>query len=383
MTGKNPGKHNIYGFVDRQANSYETFIPSSKNMTSETLWEYLSRMGKRVVVINVPVTYHPRKVNGILVGCFLTPDLSKGVYPETVYPLLKEMGYRIDIDSWQARESKEKFLEDLNYTLGKRWEAARYFLKKEDWDFFMVHFMDTDRLHHFLWESMERGDEKFAPAFFQFYARIDEILGELASILGEETFLLILSDHGFCSVKKEVYLNYWLQKQGWLKFKVNPPKSLVDIHEESFAYSLIPGRVYVNLKGREPWGQVEPGSEYEAVRRDLIQSLNELRNPENGEKLIDRIFKREEIYTGLQYPAAPDLVVLPRDGYDLKGDLAKPVLMGKGSLSGMHTYENAFFFLRGKKFIKDQLEITDAMPTILYLFGLPIPEDLDGSVCIS
>jgi predicted AlkP superfamily phosphohydrolase/phosphomutase len=107
-TGKNPAKHGVFGFSERQAGSYKTYIPTSRHLKGDTLWEILSRRGKRVVVMNVPVSYPPRPVNGVLVSCFLTPDLSKGVYPPSLYPTLKEMGYRLDMDPWVARESRAK-----------------------------------------------------------------------------------------------------------------------------------------------------------------------------------------------------------------------------------------------------------------------------------
>lgn len=382
-TGKNPAKHNIFGFIDRVPHSYKTYIPTSKDMISPTLWEILSQQGKRVVVINVPLSYPPRPVNGVLIGCFLTPELSKGVYPESVYPVLRDMGYRIDIDSWVARESKEKFLEDLSLTVEKRREATLHFMEKEDWDFFIIHFMDTDRLHHFLWEYWEQGDPQYAPAFLRFYRRIDEIVGELAGKLNGNTDLMILSDHGFTSIKKEVFLNHWLRQQGWLKFQTETPEKLSEISPESKAFSLIPGRIYLNLKGREPAGSVEPGSQYESVRTELAAGLRELTEPETGDKIIQEILLREDVYDGPAIENAPDLVCLPRNGYDLKGDLNRPVLALKGALSGMHTYDDALLYIRGQKIAKENLNITDAMPTILHLLDLPIPEDVDGRVCVA
>ncbi|MFQ5841663.1 MAG: alkaline phosphatase family protein, partial [Thermodesulfobacteriota bacterium] len=148
MTGKNPGKHNIYGFVDRYPRSMDVFIPTSRDMDGKTLWEILSQAGKRVVVINVPVTYPPREVNGILISGFLCTNIDKIAYPKEKAGLLKEIGYRIDVDAWQARKSIDRFLEDLHLTLDKRIEAAFNFLGGEEWDFFQLHIMETDRINH-------------------------------------------------------------------------------------------------------------------------------------------------------------------------------------------------------------------------------------------
>ena len=382
MTGKNPGKHGIYGFLDRKPNSYDTYIPNSNVMRSETLWEILSRHGKRVVVMNVPVTYPPRRVNGILVAGFLSPRLEKATYPASVGEQLKSMGYRLDVDPWQARENKDKFLEDLYYTLDKRQEAMFHFMETEEWDFFMLQIMETDRLHHFLWEHWEKGDEKYAPAFLKLYHKIDGLLGRLYERLTEDTTLVVLSDHGFCTMKKEVFINRWLQDNGWLNFTKDPPDSLKDIHPDSKAYSMDPGRIFVNLRGREPQGSVDAGREYEALRKELTDALSELREPESGEPMIERVYKREEIYSGECYPQAPDLVAMPCRGYDLKGSIKKAVLTEKGVINGAHTYNDAMIYIQGQDIKKQEVAIVDVMPTILRLMDVPIPRDVDGSVLI-
>ena len=382
MTGKNPGKHGVYGFLDRVPGSYDTYIPNSTAMRSETLWEILSTHGKRVVVMNVPVTYPPRQVNGILVAGFLSPKLEKATYPAQVGQQLKDMGYRLDVDPWQAREDKDKFLEDLFYTLDKREEAMFHFMETEDWDFFMLQIMETDRLHHFLWEHMESGDEKYAPAFLEVYHKIDGLLGRLYDQLTEDTTLVIMSDHGFCAMKKEVFLNRWLQDHDWLSFTKDPPESLKDIHPDSKAYSMDPGRIFINLRGREPLGGVDPGSEYEALRGELIDGLRALRDPESGEPMIDEVYKREEIYSGECYHQAADVVAMPRRGYDLKGSVKKDVLTERGVINGTHTYDDALIYIQGHEISKGEAAIVDVMPTILHLMDVPIPEDVDGSVLV-
>jgi len=382
MTGKNPGKHGIYGFLDRRPNTYDTYIPNSSTMRSDTLWEILSRHDKRVVVMNVPVTYPPRQVNGVLVCGFLAPKLEKGTYPPQVGERLKNMGYRLDVDPWQAREDKDKFLEDLYYTLAKREEAMVHFMETEDWDFLMLQIMETDRLHHFLWEEMEIGDPKYAPAFLKLYHQIDGLLGRLHDRLDEDTTLLVMSDHGFTLMKREVYINRWLEDNGWLCFTEQQPDSLKDIHPQSRAYSMDPGRIFVNLRGREPLGSVDPGQDYERVRGELINSLSALSDPESGEPIIERVYRREEIYSGPCYDQAPDLVAMPHRGYDLKGSIKKEVLTDRGVINGAHTYDDAMLYIQGQEVGKPEVAIVDVMPTILHLMGVPIPEDVDGEVLV-
>ncbi len=379
MTGHNPGKHNIYGFLDRKPGTYKTFIPNSRTMRSVTLWEIMSQAGKRVVVINVPVTYPPRPVNGVLVAGFLSPSLEKCAYPPAVVPRLKELGYVIDADPWACRQSKDKVLAEVNAALDSRRRALVHFMENEPWDFFMVHVMETDRLHHFLWEQMEQEHPVYAPAFLEVYRRIDDLLGEVRRKLPDDTTLIVMSDHGFCTLKKEVYVNHWLAGQGWLRFQKNPPQSLLDIHPESKAYSLDPGRVFINLRGREPGGCVEPGAEYEDLREQIAVAARQLTDPDSGERIVDRVLRREDIYHGPYFDQAADLVLAPAKGYDLKGALAKDTLVFKGDeLVGSHTYDDAMLCITGHPVTHTDFSIVDVMPTILSLMDVPVPPDVDG-----
>jgi predicted AlkP superfamily phosphohydrolase/phosphomutase len=379
MTGKNPAKHGIFGFVDRTPGSYDVFIPTSLNMTSRTLWEILSEHGKKVVVMNVPVTYPPRPVNGVLVSGFLATDLKKATYPSHVAAELEQLGYRIDADAALARQSLDDFLKDLHVTLEARVRAMNHFLSNRPWDYFHVHIMGTDRINHFLWRHMESGDPKYGPLFLRYYDRIDELLGKLLERLPPEVTFILMSDHGFCSIKGEVNLSRYLVNRGLLKFRNDAPKGIGDIHPEAEAYTLIPGRIYVNLKGREPDGGVKP-DRYEAVRDEIATALADFRLPGTGEKVIAQVFRREQIYRGEQLSAAADLFAIPHDGFDLKADVRKDTLVERSPLVGMHTYDDATLLIRGKKSIREGVEIVDLFPTICEHLDIPIPPDIDGQV---
>ncbi|MGQ9585618.1 MAG: alkaline phosphatase family protein [Anaerolineae bacterium] len=382
MTGRNPGKHGIFGFVDRDLQTGQTYIPTSRHMRGETLWEVLSRADRRVAVFNVPVTYPPRAVNGLLVGCFLSPKLEKATHPPELADSLKNLGYRIDVDPWLARESKAKLLEDIEDVLQRRVRALFHFLGEERWDFFMMHVMETDRLHHFLWQEMEENDAELAPRFYRVYQQVDDMFGQLRGRLDRETTLLVLSDHGFCGIKKEVYVNRWLTEQGWLRLQNVPPdpkKGLMELEPSTRAYSLDPGRVFVNLKGREPLGSVEP-PEYETVREEIAAAALELRDPETGNAMFRQVFRREELYHGPYVERAADLILVPHDGYDPKGPLHKEALTFRGdTLVGMHTFDDAFCFAWGQRLTERRFSIVDLAPSILEVLQVPVPSDWDGT----
>jgi predicted AlkP superfamily phosphohydrolase/phosphomutase len=379
MTGQNPGKHNIYGFVDRQPGTLKTFIPTSRTMRSPALWELLSAAGKRVFAMNVPVTYPSRQVNGIVVGCFLSPSVEKAAPNAEVAQALKRLNYCVDADPAWARRDKDSFLPHLDEVFERRIAAMRHFWQQEPWDFFMAHIMETDRLHHFFWQEMEQGHAKYGPAFLEFYKRVDHVLGEVRSWLDEDTTLLVLSDHGFCSIKQEVYVNSWLHQAGYLQYAKDGPQSLADMAPSSVAYSLDPGRVFLNVRGREPGGRVAPGAEYERLRREIAEAALTMIDPASGEPMVERVYTREELYHGPCADTAPDLVIAMRDGYDPKGSFGKPGLTFKGAaLVGMHTTPDALLYMRGARQFARRPYIADVAPTILDLLDVPVPADMDG-----
>jgi predicted AlkP superfamily phosphohydrolase/phosphomutase len=382
MTGVNPARHNIFGFIDRDPATYKQFIPTSRNMQAKTLWEVLSDAGKRVIVVNVPVTYPPRQVNGILVGGFLSPSLEKAVYPPAYLSTLQSLGYIVDADPWKARESKELAIQEVNAVLDARIRTLYYLLEREEWDYLHVHIMETDRLHHFLWQQMEEGDPTYAPAFYEFYQRIDDMLGRVADRLDDGTTLIWMSDHGFCTVKQEVYVNRWLMDNGWLRLRNVPPdrkKGLDEIDPSSVAYSLDPGRVVIRVRGREKDGPVAPGAEYEALRDEIAVAALQLRDPGSGEPVFQYAFKREDLYHGPYLEQAADLILAPYDGYDPKGALYKESLTFKGDeLVGMHTHDDAMIYIQGQTIPQTRFSVLDVMPTILDLLEVEPPEKLDG-----
>jgi len=397
MTGKNPTGHNIYGFIERKPQTMDVFVPTSINIKSKTVFEYLSEMNKRVFSINVPATYPPKKINGISICGFLGTDILKGTYPAYIGQQLVEDGYQIDVDTVKARTDLQGFIKELNYVLDKRIETIQKFYKQEHWDFFVAHIMAPDRLHHFVWEYFEEGDPYWTEQFYNIYKKIDEFIGKMLNEIPENDELIILSDHGFTKLKKEVFINKWLFDNKYLKFTTQQsPENLTDIHTETKAYSLIPGRIYINLKGREKNGSVLPGLEYEKLREELRNHLKQIKDPETGEKVVEDVLTKEELYQSKQgltfnvnssntfnkddaYYYAPDLMIINSKGYDFKGNLWMDKLMDKGPIVGTHTYNDAFLYIRNKKIVKGNISILDLLPTIFEMYKIDKPGGLDGS----
>jgi len=378
MTGLDPGGHAIFGFIDRRPETWDLFIPTGRHMLAETLWEKLSRLGKRVVVINVPGTYPPRPVNGVMIGCFLCTDLEKVSNDPKVVAYLKSIGYRIDVDAWEARRDPGSLLPEVEALLDKRAEAALHFMRSEPWDFFMVHFMSLDRMQHFLWRQAEGKDPLWSSRFLDVYRRADAHIGALIDEVGDTAEVVLLSDHGFCSIRKEVQVNRWLEEQGYLVLRDRPdPKAGLRNVDPALtrAYSLIPGRVFLNLRGREGGGIVEPGEPAERLRREIAERLLDWRD-EDGTRIVQAVLDREAIYHGPHAHRAADLVAHPTDGYDLKGKILADGVFGLSPLTGMHTYGDAFLLMRDSEAPEgEDLAITDVYGLLCRLLGVdPTPQ---------
>ena len=402
QTGLGPCGHDIQGFVDLQPHSYDYYIPIGANLQGTTIWEALGNGGKQVAAINVPETYPPRPVNGVLVSGFLGTELDRMTHPPEFAQRLQRMGYVVDVDAWLARENRTKMLDELDNALEKRFQLLDSLLKEQRYDYIHIHVMETDRLMHFFHEFYTLGeagdgadsspatDNTAEPAppievpketvveygrrFLSFYERTDELVGKIADELPGSTTLALVSDHGFCNLDKEVYTNHWLEREGWLTLDGEP--KLTSITRDTRAFSLIPGRFYINDTNRYPNGSVTP-DQYESVRDELATALLELRDPDTDRKIIKAVHKKEDIWQGAYLDKAPDLVADPHEGFDLKGNLGKPTMTAKEYLNGMHTFDDAFLYIGGQDLPgHNQGWIGDLYPTVLKLMGVDIPEGL-------
>lgn len=447
LTGKNPGKHGIFDFFERSPNSYGLETTTSKSKDGKMVWELLSDAKKKVVVMNVPMTYPPEKVNGLMISGLGTPDLNSNfTYPKDLYlKFIEKIGdYKIypEGDAY-GENDKEVFLKEWHHITKKRAEAMFYLMEEYDWDFFMVVFMGSDSIQHFFWEYQDRehpaynqeGAEKYGDAILRYYQNLDGILGDVLGTIDKNTVLLIMSDHGFSPLHNKVFLNHWLKDLGLLHFKKTPISSiklwmfgqgitshniyntmaklkignilnffhrktkrkLLDASFLSFsdidwsktkAYSpYIYGQIFINLKGREPEGTVEPGKEYEELIQYLTEELYKLKDPDDGEKIVDKVLRGGDVYFGKHSYKAPDLMCIMRNwtyqgsrtigiGNSLIGNIIPRV-------SGGHNMKGIFIIM-GENIKKDatlkNAHITDIAPTILYTMGKPIPADMDGKV---
>ncbi len=444
-TGKNPGKHGVFDFIRPTAG--EVSLVNSTSIRARTLWQILSAAGRRVGVINVPVTYPPAPVNGFLIGGLLSPRGSRFAYPtDLLEPYAAELGaYRI-APAVQCKPGHEQpFLDDLLDLVERRARYALCLLRDHPCDFFMVHFQATDVLQHALWSLLDSGHplhdaqqaERLGPSIRAIYARIDQAIGELLAAAGDDVDLLVMSDHGFGPLHWTVNLNLLLLEAGLLQLKhdtftrlraglfragltpaaawrlieraglqdvvwrvskstrnkvVGKFLSFDDVDwSRTRAYSMgHVGQIYVNLKGREPNGIVAPGAESEAVCQQVIDALQTLRHPETGQPLLERVVPGAQAAHGPYAGQGPDLHIV-LDGYRA---IAFPLFATDGRLvtrqirgdTGCHRLHG--LLLAAGPHIRagqavESARIVDLAPTILHLLGLPVPDDMDGRVLTS
>jgi predicted AlkP superfamily phosphohydrolase/phosphomutase len=342
ITGVNPAEHGIFGFTHLQPSSYKLHFPNSKDVKAPPFWQTLSKMGrvKKSLVLNVPSTYPAFPIDGLLVSGFVAIDFEKAVYPSSFVPVLRSLGYIIDVEAEKARQDKKALYEDILRSLSIRGKAFLELFDREPWDLSILCITETDRLHHFFF------DEVGTHSFERVYRMIDQIISDLYSAAkkrwGEEFLFMIVSDHGFSPLKREVNLNAYLKQCGLLQ--LDPSKEYYEkIGAGTDAFAMDPGRIYIHDKKRFPLGTIHPDRE-KAVREKLKKTLFDLKD-EEGNPVIASIFEKEEIYKGPFFNDGPDLVCIPNPGFDLKGNMRKEEIFTKDIFTGMHTWENAVLIL--------------------------------------
>lgn len=452
MTGVNPGKHGVYDFIYRNPKSYDLLPITHKNVSVPTLWDILGEQGKRVGVINVPMTYPPKPVNGFMITGLGTPNYQEFTFPPELGKDILERGYQINRTVYQHHNNEENFLEDTYNITRKLTEITLYLMSNNPWDFLMVVYRDTDEVAHGFWHYMDSTHpdhnpslaHKYKDVILNYYKTIDEEIGKLVEAVGDDTTIIIMSDHGFGPLYKDVYLNEWLALHGYLvrktdtslrkilgrlgitrnniatvlrksglgrleqiiknilgeKISVLPQTSTDDLiagvdWTQTKAYSFgYQGQIYVNLEGREPQGIVSVGEEYDELIKTLSADLKRWIDPEDNLPVVDQIFTKHDLYSGEFVEKAPDLVLVMRDlayitrkGFELGSEQGK--IFGKSQLheSGGHRLDGTLIAC-GPHIRKNATEqpdawIGDLMPTILYLMGCKIPKHMDGTVLMN
>lgn len=321
FTGKTPGELGLYGFRHRRAGEFEPYIASSKSVREPTLWDVAGRKRLRSIVFGVPPTYPPKPVNGYLVTDFTTPGPEK---PYTWPPWLKrELEQRFGpmvFDIVYRSYDKDRVARDLLHMLDQHLRVVEYLVTSKTWDIVVYVEIGVDRAHHAFWKYFDRRHPRYqehkvySKIIPKVYQRIDSWFNKLHKKLPRDTIIVIASDHGVKPMKGAFTINQWLIEQGYLKLREDPSKPGTDLREDmvdwqhtiAWAWGGYYSRVFINLKGREKHGVVEP-KYYEETVKQLKRDIERIRGP-NGEQWDNKAYTPQELYP-VAHGDPPDLIV--------------------------------------------------------------------------
>ncbi|MBI4222671.1 MAG: alkaline phosphatase family protein [Planctomycetes bacterium] len=403
MTSANPGRLGLYGFRNRSSYDYEGLsFANSSTIHQDIVWDILSKIGKKVVVIGVPMTYPPKPVNGCMVTCFMTPDTKCDyTYPHELKTEVESVsnGYILDVGEFRS-DNKDPILKTIYDMTEKRFRLARHFIHSKDWDFFMVVEMGPDRIHHAFWKYFDQEHPKHIPGskyqdvILNYYKYLDEEIGETLKLLSDDTLILVVSDHGAKKMIGGICINEWLIQNGYLKLVQYPSettqfnKLIVDwentmVWGEGGYY----GRIFMNVKGREPRGIIAP-QHYEHFRNELIRKLEDLRD-ENGRNINTKVFKPEDIYTECN-GIPPDLIVYYGDlSWRSIGSVGnRTIWAGENDIGpddANHSQYGIFIMRNGRSQYgvrREGVTLYDIAPTILNYMDVKVPEDMEGKALL-
>jgi predicted AlkP superfamily phosphohydrolase/phosphomutase len=399
-TSQDPGSLGVYGFRNRLDYSYDKLgIVTSGSIKALAMWDQVAREGKKAILVGVPPNYPPRRINGISIGCFLTPDTVNNdfTYPKNIKEKLTELVGKYPVDVKNFRTDRNDWLKEEIFRMSrKQWQVVRWLLSEQEWDYF--HFVDIglDRMHHGFWNYFDKKHVQYVPgnpyenAIPEYYVWLDEQIGGVLGLLDGDTIVLIVSDHGAQRLDGGFAINEWLIQQGLLTLH-EYPQSLTPFEKLSVDWSKTKvwseggyyARIFFNVQGREPNGVIPP-AEYDAFQEEMKARLESL-NDEKGQPLHSLVFKPKQIY-GKVRNIAPDLIV------HFGGLCWRSIgSVGHGRL---HVQENdtgpdacnhaqyGMFILAAPnsplsgEYIGARL--LDVAPTLLDLAGFEIPETMQG-----
>jgi len=411
-TGRNPGKIGIFWWENINVDQRDIYYPESRKNALPHYWERIAETHD-VGVVGVPLTYPPREFNGNLVAG--APDGREVNYttPQNLQGKLEEeFNYRVSKRN-RIDTDREAAVEEILDLIDLRFKIGKFMLSKRDVDFLQVTTFYINSLHHFLWD-----DE----ATLRAWQLVDEYVGEFRDC-GYN--VILMSDHGSTTIDQEFHVNAWLQQEGYLETNMRLPSvlhragittdRLIELAttlgvqrvvkkltpnailqyipnedreisrnrkaghvnwEDTKAIASGQGPVYLNVERTNP--------EYDSIRDGLIKKLRHLEGP-SGQPVAKSVHRGESIYDGRFVSDAPDIVIDQTDGTHISGRIGRSEVFTTPE-RGEWKAENkrsGLFIAAGPEFATggvDMLSILDLAPTLLHLFGQPIPEEYDGSV---
>ncbi|WP_048150670.1 alkaline phosphatase family protein [Palaeococcus ferrophilus] len=420
FTGKDPGKLGVYAFLKFDPGTYKLKVADSRDFKSLDLADILGMHNKRIVIYKMFSTYPAKKVNGVMITDF--PNLPKGTYPEGLYEIIKkkfgEIFHNIAFTTDRVR-TYEIVLEETK----RDFEVIKWLITENNPDFVHMSVPHTDGVQHFFWRDMLDPESPYHDYIERMWVMVDGLVGDLLKFLestGDKWYFFIMSDHGFTECKYRFNIANWLIKKGYLKltFRGKVIRSVSRIISLDTAYKIVEktikfGNEKLRIK-RLKWGvqhklagdvlyqvigfkntkviPIEGQLLYlnrrlfkneEERKRFVTQLVSELKNiiRPDGEPFTLEIYEGHQLYN----ENAPDIILLPNQTYVyslpfIHSDWDIPP---EGKWTGMHDLYGIFVAVGGgikENYEVDGARLVDLMPTILQVYGIPIPKDVSGKV---
>jgi predicted AlkP superfamily phosphohydrolase/phosphomutase len=395
VTGVNPGKHGIFDFQKQDPAGGDPLIETATHRRALPLWMLLSDTGHRVGVMNVPMTYPPDPVRGAMISGFPFPSGEVNItYPPELHAQLPD--YPLDFLGLTlfSRTPDEMYADFLKGQEARR-RVALDWIGSGKYGFLWLVFTGPDKVQHFFWKYMDPDHPNHDPALanrlggniLELWKKQDAILGEVLAALPENATVMMLSDHGFDGIYRQVNLANWLattELPKWLQSHAIPPLNITN------------GILHYILEG-----QLTGGSDREAFVDKFIDLCGRLEDPETGQKPIENMFRREEIYSGRMEVKAPDIVFQETPKYfvtrGVVDSLDLPTFQDVWTTSfSAHHRPEGILAVRSPMVVRssegslrerlagggdyDKANIMDVAPTLLALMQESIPEAMDGRV---
>ena len=431
-TGVNPGRHGILDFRESPKRDRNRPLITSRSVRMPRMWHLLNRNGRSTVMLNVPLTYPPEPVAGVMISGMETPDgaVDYTYPPELYHDLQRELGeYIVNVDipryDTELPGDAEAFINDVERSFESRVKAFHYLMKRYQPDFMMTVFILTDRIQHLFWKYLDPEFDLYSsemakhirPKVKELYKKLDGAIGDIAGNLPTDTNLIMVSDHGFGGTEAYFNVNQWLADQGWLRVKSGAALkkrvffTAMKLNDQPWVKHLLPNTFQSWFRGKIRGTRSSFKSDLEAsidwentraffpsipcqgiyltkpdaiLQSEIEVGLRELKD-DSGKLVVDEIWQGAELYQGPQAEYSPDLVFLMRDyrilGRPLLniGEWFSPAL---NQPLGFHRSQGILFGL-GPSIQSGHImgaKIEDTTPTVLYLMGEPIPEQLDGQI---
>jgi len=409
-TGMNPGKIGCFSFIQKEYGTYNFKIYSSLVEKEVDIWDILNIYGKKIFLFNLPNIQMAYRINGYMVAGFLCMRDEYFTYPKDLKDKLDKLGFERDITDLGilgAMGDKEHSRRHEEITQSQC-KVLENLIRDDEWDFIFLVLNELDRIQHRFWHKRN--------VVLSHYKNIDRNVKMLIDRILEldDYNIFIVSDHGFGPNKKVFHINEWLLrkelltveredislgivrriittlKKPWLVKLVRPFLSTALLRRiyqkalnqtakvpviwektKAFSYGSF-GHIYINLKGREPNGTVDP-DEYERLRDFIIEELR---------KMSVKAYRSEELYSGKYMKVAPDIVIQTDEFVStVSGRVCVDIFVD--GFGGAHDRLNGTFIACGpdiKNVGRIDAHIYDITPTILYMFDVPVPRDTDGRV---